>query len=123
MALPKGYLSGVGNIAHRFEITVPYRIVSVRAHFNRLSGGGTSIADLTMTLDARLSREENHTRYNQVLWTWLDAGVGQDVAWLLFEDERPWFEFGPGDHLFFQWTNPDALNEIDWGLQINIEEP
>ena len=107
---------GIGNIAFSFEPETrkPWTLLLARTHFIRTTGSGTSIANMTMSLSSKAGRDENHTRYDQLLWTWRNVGVGADAEfWVPEHSFRAW-RFDPDDYLTFAWTNPDP-DEIQWG--------
>lgn len=113
--------NGVGNIAYSFqpETRLDWSLILARTHFRRTGGSGTDIADLVLSLDPKLGRDENTDDYKQALWTWRNAGVGADAEFWVPDHSIKAYTFGPDDYLSLAWTNPDA-DEIRWGIWFRV---
>ena len=94
------------------ESDKPFQLSALRIHF---VGDDTTVADLTISLDA-VDGEE----YDADLFVVAGVGVGNDVN-LIFsarELEQPSGQrFWAGDRIRIQWANP-ASGTISWGLRL-----
>ena len=108
--------SGSGDIGFSDGLLNYFRLVFIRAHFVRVAGSGTDVADFVIGVDA--ASEEAH---NYDLYTITGAGVGADVNFRVMPAEADHWRFKQDDVLRLAWTNPDA-GDIVWGVNVGIRD-
>lgn len=92
-------------------------IVKVDIHF---SGSGTGVADCLMKRDSI-----HGTFYDGILYKFNSVGiivatsVPVDPVLRIAEDQLIHYIVEDGDHIVFEWTNPDTGN-INWGIELSV---
>jgi len=105
--------TGMGDIAHTFDLGRRYRLVYVRCHFF----GNAGTAALAISLDS-----EAGSAYDATLATVAQAGTDNDVNFTvsaLDSAEPSAWTFGADDKTRIDWTNPDT-GKITWGLEVGL---
>ena len=109
---------GLGDIAVSLKQPQLASLQLLRVHFRRLSGTGTDTASLTLDVDSHKG-----AGFDTRLKTITGAGVSADVNMRIPRDELDAWTIGSRDALQVNWTNPDALGEIAWGLEAWLVRP
>ena len=106
--------NGGGDMSFPIRPGQRFRLSYIRAHFRRLTGTGTDVANLTIDLNSVRGDD-----FDVKLATFSSVGIAADVHFRVNDEESSQWEFGDGDELTFNWTNPDAT-EIRWGIVVGV---
>ncbi len=97
------------SIAARFGITPGrWMLLFIRIHF---TGPASGTADVDIVL-----RSARGDTWNVKLYTVEARGKGADMNFRVPAEEMPHWLFEGDDELVLEWTNPDVVNDLQWGL-------
>jgi len=107
---------GIGDMAQSFAHPDggPFALSFLRVHFSGSSGGAT----LTLSVDS-----DAGTPWDTTVYTLANSGpstAGSDVNLRIGRDELEHWAFEADDTLLLSWTDPDAGDTTQWGIEIGL---
>jgi len=108
--------TGVGDMAQSFAHPDggPFALSFLRVHFS----GNSGAANLVLSVDS-----DAGTPWDARLYTLTNAGpssAGEDVNYRVFRNELEHWALEPDDFLSLAWTDPDAGDTTEWGIEIGL---
>ena len=114
--LPTQRSNGIGDIRWSYKPGVRFGLRSLRCHFVRVSGSGTSTATLTIDADCQRGTYRD-SEYDVRLYSSTGSGVSADVNMTVDDESIERLALTPDYALQVNWTNPDSIGEISWSLE------